>query len=373
MEDHRERNESHLKISIPSLDEALHQSEASSPTVASTQGIHTIAHNTIIPKPEEASLHSEVSSIIPTSARLSIATTHQSVNIQSNSANITETLESILNSPGWNVATQAAAVHRRNSLMSTRSLQTTLPSYEDHQYHLPVRDEAGPSSARPHVPARLEVSDPKTRHDNDVREHSPRTPEDPENALSAHYSRIVRTIDSRYTSELERLRQEIAQLKQAHVKEVALMRNSMDAAYRSVLKKRDQEVEKAKEEAVLRVEGLEQDLRRGNERHERELEKVRREAVEVVEIVRRKAAQGIERLEEEHKREAERGRHVVEDEWERRWLGRMRLCDEEATRMEERGRRNRDEEWVKVLGARYPQLVHEVKDLMLRGIHSIEG
>ncbi|KAL9634681.1 MAG: hypothetical protein Q9164_003951 [Protoblastenia rupestris] len=354
MAENYEQSEPSANINIPSLDEALHQSEASNSTVAENQNPQETENENELPISGEPSIYSEISSMIPTSPRLSIATTHQSTNVNNSNANISETLDAILSSPGWNVAAQAAAVRRRNSLMSTRSLQPTLPPYEEYRYHLRAQDEAGPSGLRPsQVPTRFDVPDRKGLDNNEKGDNSPRTPEDPENTLSAHYSGIVRTIDSRYTLELERMRQEIVQLKQAHAEESALMRNDMDAAYRGVLKKRDREVEKVKEEAASRVERLERDL-----------EEVRSEAAKEAERVREEAKNIARRTEEDHRKEVERERHVVEDEWERRWLGRMQLSSEEAARREEKGKRDRDEEWIATLGARYPDLVDELTYLI---------
>ena len=376
MKDNGKASEQSSSISIPTLNEALQLSEDSSPLASDSPTPESIQYAATFSRPDEQSLHSGVSSIIPTSARLSIATTHQSANLSSNGANTNHTLDDILNNPGWNVAAQAAAMPRRNSLISTCASQPTLPLYEDHQYHLPLQDEAGPSNPRSRNPVQLEVSNSKTWNDGSYREGhrsptlSPRTPEDPENALSAHYSGIVRTIDSRYNLELERLRHDITQLKQAHVEEMALMRNKMDAAYRGVLKKREQEVEKAKEEAATLVEKLERDALRWKDERERHLDRVRSEAVEEVKSIMLQANLERESLEEEHRREAERGRHVVEDEWERRWLGRMQLCDEEAARREEKGRKERDEVWVGTLKKRYPHLADEMRELMLQRVHA---
>ncbi|KAL9098944.1 MAG: hypothetical protein Q9163_005489, partial [Psora crenata] len=345
---------------IPSLEQSLHQSEALGLIGASSQSLHGIAQSCA-----EASLRSEVSSMMPTSARLSIATTQLSVTVNS-SPNGSETHPAIVDNPDRKVAAQAGAARRRNSLMSIRSFQPTLPPYEDHCHHLPVQDGAGPSSQGHEDSPRVEVSNIRRHHRNDAWAQSPtlspRSPEDPENMLSAHYSRIVSTIDSRYTSELERLRQEIGQLKQSHAEELALIRNNMDSAYRCVFRKRDQEAERAKEEAASQVEGLERDVRRWKEENERALERIRREA-----------ALEKERWQKEHRGELERERHMVEDEWERRWLARMRLCDEEAERREKEGRKKRDDEWIAILRGKCPHVVAEMTLLMLQGTQNDVG
>lgn len=54
---------------------------------------------------DEATAKSETSSVIPTSARLSIATTtHPFVNAQGNTESIGTMLDGILANPGWSVA-----------------------------------------------------------------------------------------------------------------------------------------------------------------------------------------------------------------------------------------------------------------------------
>ena len=168
-----------------------------------------------------------------------------------------------------------------------------------------------------------------------------------ENALTAHYSRIVRTIDSRYTIELDRLRQEMDDLRQAHAAEVAVVRNDMDAAYRAVLKKRDQEVEKATAKATTRTEELEQEVLAWKDG---EVARVKREAEEER-----------ERLLEGRRREVERERNAVEDVWERRWKDRMALEEEEAARRV----RERDGEWVRFLEGRFPMALEKAKEMML--------
>ena len=302
---------------------------------------------------------------------------------EDHNGNVSTILDGILANPGWNVARRGA---RRNSLFSMKSLAPTLPPYED----LRVPQQGGEESGlRQEV---IVVGEDGKRGDgngegsggdentvaagasNDgdgsrgcgdnggginaelesPREHSPSVPEDTEteNALSAHYSRIVRTIDSRYTSELERLRQDIATLQQSHAEELALMRNNIDAAYRAVLKNRNREVEKAKESAASRAEELEQEVLKWKGDTENRIALLQREH----EIER-------ERMAEEHRLEVERERNAVEDVWERRWRERMDLVEEEAARRVER----KDDEWLLFLEANHPEVCRQVREVMMPG------
>ena len=383
-------------IAIPTLEEALHASEAStndpiaSRTASISRNIQNLTLTTTNPHPQtDPSLKSETSSIVPTSARLSIATTHQELRFHpaingidndSSNGNVSTMLDSILANPGWNVATRGG---RRNSLFSMRSLAPTLPPYEDlrvpqqpeqeGEEDLRVgvavgdgekcqRSHSGGSIGGDHVADEGDADNDGGRGNSGgggerASESPPQEPSSPvpedaetENALSAHYSRIVRTIDSRYTSELERLRQEIAALQQSHAEELALMRNNIDAAYRDVLKKRNKEVEKAKESAASRAEELEKEVQRW---------KVETEGK--VAILERENEVERERMAERHQMEVERERNAVEDVWERRWRERMDLVEEEAGGRVGR----RDEEWLMFLGATYPEVCKKAREVMM--------
>ena len=284
-------------------------------------------------------------------------------------------LDGILANPGWNVATRGGAA-RRNSLFSMRSLAPTLPPYEDLRAPpLPLPQQADAEGveglrqgvAGSEADAKVPIEGGDDDDDDDdggdaphlhrgevagsssPRLQSPPLP-DPEaetqNALTAHYSHIVRTIDSRYTSELERLRQEITSLQRAHDEEMALMRNSIDAAYRVVLKKRNQEVEKAKESAASRTEELEREVLRWKGENQERVHRMEREREE------ERAS-----VEEAHRRKVERERNAVEDLWERRWRERMDLVEEEAgARL-----RKRDREWLDFLEMGFPEACEEAK------------
>lgn len=322
-------------------------------------------------------------------------------------------LDTVLASPGWNVAAAAAAGRageagpagraRGNSLFSIGrnslqpSLVPTLPPYEMHTQHREVRevhisfDDAGagewPSQHRGtqgRIEGRAEEAggeekreghggdDVRTRreeqldgmngHEGNDDEEGDDAPGDDAapplhaveqeaaNALSAHYSSIVRTIDERYTSELDRLRQERSAQQNRHVEELALMRNNIDAAYRQVLKARDQQVEKAKREAATRTFEL-----------EKEVLAVKADNARKIEEAQDQMAKAKEAMLEEHAKNVERERNAVEDVWERRWRDRMSLLDEEASRRV----RERDKAWLRFLDHKHPRVLDEAKDALI--------
>ena len=310
-----------------------------------------------------SNVQSETSSIVPTSARLSIATTtHPAFNMAANTETIGTMLDSILTNPGWSVAAETR--RRRNSLLSMRSLVPTLPPYEDHLGHHALQNgHPGPSNLGPGLSngttthneksstAAMGASEPADPNAEASDSHHPvdQPDPDPENNLSAHYSRIVRTLDSRYTSELERLRQEDERLRVSHAEDVALMRNNLDAAYRDVLKKRDREVERAREEVASRAAELEQEVGRWKEDGEERFRKLEDDALQ--ERVMMKEA---------HAREMERARNAVEDVWERRWRDRMGLVDEEGRRRV----KERDLEWLAFLRDQCPDILETARIMM---------
>ena len=317
---------------------------------------------------------SETSSIVPTSARLSIAsTTYPTAALRALSLGGASTtapgpsttqdpiptlLDSILQNPGWGSAAQPSETLRlrRNSLYSMRSLAPTLPPYEEYRNHILIpATEAGPSAPRVHnvvgeMGGDEKAQAPSVRHEGEETrslagglgpppEHDV---EGEEGALIAHYSRVVRTIDSRYTAEVARLTNENQKAAEEFDREVARMRNEIDATYRNVLKERDKAVERAREEAASRVEELEKVVRAWKVECQERLEET-----EVV------ATETKERLRAEGERQASKARHEVEDVWERRWRDRMALVDEELGRRVE----ERDREWLAFLSREHAELL----------------
>lgn len=316
-------------------------------------------------------------------------------------------IDTVLANPGWNVAAAAVAGPsagraRGNSLFSIGrnslqpSLVPTLPPYEMHTQHREVREVhvsfdgagagEGPSGQRGLVgrsggrveegwrdekrgdhggddddnrrEEQLEGTNGDRGNDDGGGENAPGDVASPPfhaveqetaNEMSAHYSRIVRTIDERYTSELDRLKQELSAQQDRHVEEVALMRNNVDGAYRQVLKARDQQVEKAKGEAATKVFELEKEVLASKADNARKIAETHDQ------IAKEKEA-----MLEEHAKNVERERNAVEDVWERRWRDRMSLLDEEASRRV----RERDQAWLRFLERNHPKVLDEAKDAL---------
>ena len=350
---------------------------------------------TTIELSDQETAKSETSSVVPTSARLSIATTtHPFANAQQgNTESIGQMLDGILSNPGWSVGAQERGT-RRNSLFSMRSLQPTLPPYEEYRNHILVSStEAGPANPRPDRVSAQVTGNQKQRDvvqcmagdENSTTGLETRSLDsddddnDPGNAIAAHYSRIVRTIDSRYTSEIERAQAN-------HAQELARMRNDLDASYRAEFRQNSRKVERAREEAASRSEELEQCVQEWKEKSEQKIQRIEEKAREGEERSRKEYERDIERLmnenerdkerlrieyerdkerwrdeyerekerlRNEYERDKERAKHEVEDVWERRWRDRMGLDEDEGKRRV----RKRDEEWLAFLLRKYPDIL----------------
>ncbi|MCJ1250134.1 hypothetical protein MMC30_007360 [Trapelia coarctata] len=177
--------------------------------------------------------------------------------------------------------------------------------------------------------------------------HSPaasRTPSPPPSptlpdptTLSQHYTLVVRTIDANHRAEL-------ARMATAHAAALAQTRHDIDAAYRSVLRARNQDVERIREEAAAAVAAItarcEETLVVKEKEYEAEVERLRME---------------MERREGEWEGRIARARNEVEDLWEGRWKDRMRVSGEEMERAVGRARGEVGEGWMRVLGERWPE------------------
>ncbi|MCJ1341161.1 hypothetical protein MMC09_006457 [Bachmanniomyces sp. S44760] len=178
---------------------------------------------------------------------------------------------------------------------------------------------------------------------------SPTTAIDSENALSQHYTAVVRTIDENH-------RAEVARLESTHRLALSDIRHSIDAAYRRELKARDSEVEKIKEECAALIASVE----------DRHIEYVQEKEREVEKFQGETAA----RLIEEHLVAVEKARHEVEDVWEGRWKQRNRIVDEEAAARELRGKETlakrldaRDGEWAERLSLKWPHMLEAFDEM----------
>ena len=185
---------------------------------------------------EAESLRSRASSIVSTGTRFSIST------LPIEEPSQVEGLLGRLNH---------ASAFRPRSMMSTSSYDQPAPPYESRSVEetpiLPTSQHDFSPSGQSSV----------------VLEDTAQSPTiSPENSLSMHYSRVVRTIDQNHSNQMRRL-------KEAHQEEIGATRNAIDQTYRKELKANAREVEKMREEMASLV-----------ATHEANVARLQREALE---------------------------------------------------------------------------------------------
>ena len=287
---------------------------------------------------EVVSFRSRASSVISTGTRFSISTMPQG-----HFHIVDDVLEA-------NPARTAST--RPGSIYSVRSIAPSLPPYED----LAPR------------PAPIQTSAPSG---NDSEQPPTPSTADPENALSIHYGRVVRTIDENHARQLARVYEAHDQQMKAHEQELAATREAIDQAYRKEWKAKNREMEHVREEAAASVAEMQKTL-------DRELERGREECAakvgalqeqtqslsvshdESLARIQQDATDQVATLHEKYQAEIDKARNAIEDLWEGRWNDRTRLAAEEARR---RGL-ERDEEWLRVIESTHPELLDEMKTAM---------
>lgn len=250
---------------------------------------------------------------------------------------------------------------RRHSLLSYTSHDQPAPPYDD-------GDSPYLSSYR-YTPSIICQTNSLAVGGHDGPSISP--PSDPENALSMHYSRVVRTIDGNQAQEIQRLTEEhereltacsdeIRRLAEAHEKDLAAMRHEIDQAYRKEWKAKNREVEKIREEANTVVATKEIEVERRITTHEGTVLRMQHETSEQIML-----------LEKAHEVLIDKARNAIEDLWETRWSDRTRIVKEEARmasldkeRELQKAVARRDEEWMKQLSSRHPDLLDDLKDVI---------
>lgn len=290
------------------------------------------------------SLRSRASSVVSTGTKISIGTLPQEES---------QSTETGFAGRNWRINSG-----RRHSLLSFTSHDQPAPPYDD--------GDGTYLSSYWYTPNIIGQTNSPAPEDHDGPSISP--PIDSENALSMHYSRVVRTIDGNQAQEIQRLtqehereltacRDEIQSLAESHVKELAAMRHEIDQAYRKEWKAKNREVEKIREAANKRVATLEAELQRLITTHE-----------DTVLRAQHETSEQIMRLEEAHEVAIDKARNAIEDIWESRWSDRTRIVKEEAhtaglnkQREIEKAMANRDDEWVKELSSRRPDLLDDLK------------
>lgn len=283
------------------------------------------------------SFRSRASSIISTGTKFSVSTTPQA------HSHIDDVL-------GGN--TPRTTSTRPASMYSMRSIAPSLPPYEE-------------TTART-VPIQTHVS-PGYESDQ------PPTPStaDPENALSVHYSRVVRTIDENHARQLARVYEAHDQQLKAHELELAVTREAIDQAYRKEWKAKNREMERVREEAAASVaemqETLNWELEKGSEECaakvsalEEEIRLLSDTHADSLARIQQDATDQVVTLHEEYQATIDKARNAIEDLWEGRWNDRTRLAAEEAQRRDV----EMDVEWLQIIESTHPELLDEINIAM---------
>lgn len=286
---------------------------------------------------EVVSFRSRASSVISTGTKFSISTMPQG------HFHIDDVLEG-------NAARTTST--RPGSLYSMRSIAPSLPPYDD----------------QPPRPAPIQTSAPSGSDSE-----QPPTPSsaDPENSLSIHYGRVVRTIDENHARQLARIYESHDQQLKAHEQELAATREAIDQAYRKEWKAKNREMERIREEAAASVAEMQKSLDRELERGKGECatkvaaleEQIQSLSIahgESLARVQQDATAQVATLHEEYQAAIEKARNAIEDLWEGRWNDRTRLAAEEAQRRD----MERDAEWLRVIESVHPEILDELKTAM---------
>ena len=287
--------------------------------------------------PDIISFRSRASSIISTGTKFSISTTPQAHSH----------IEDVFGG-----STPRTTSTRPASMYSMRSIAPSLPPYEDQAPRTVPYQTVMPSG-----------------YDSD-QSPTPSTA-DPENALSVHYSRVVRTIDENHARQLARVYEAHDQQLKMHELELAVTREAIDQAYRKEWKAKNREMERVREEAAASVAEMQETL-------DRELGKTREECAAKVAAVEEKiqsltvtnaeslsriqqdATDQVVTLHEEYQDTIDKARNAIEDLWEGRWNDRTRLAAEEAQRRDV----EKDVEWLQIVESTHAELLDEIKTAM---------
>lgn len=286
---------------------------------------------------EVFSFRSRASSVVSTGTKFSISTMPQG------HFHIDDVLEG--NAP-------RTSSTRPASMYSMRSLAPSLPPYEDQTPR----------------PAPILVS---TIGGNDLEQPPTPSTADPENSLSIHYGRVVRTIDENHARQLARIYEAHDQKLKAHEQELAATREAVDQAYRKEWKAKNREMERTREEAAASVaemqKMLDRDLERGREECgtkvaalEERIQSLSVAHSESLARIQQDATDQVVTLHEEYQATIDKARNAIEDLWEGRWNDRTRLAAEEARRRD----LERDAEWLRVIKSTHPELLDEMKNAM---------
>ncbi len=297
------------------------------------------------PNPETISYRSRASSVISTGTKFSIQTMPQGHYY----------IDGVLDGRNpQSVNTRPA------SLYSVRSMAPSLPPYDGHQ----PMDALLSTSNQPSHPYSLQTS---ANHDLQIAssigndQEPPLTPSDPENALSMHYGRVVRTIDDNHARQL-------ARIYSAHEQDLAATRDAVDQAYRKEWKAKNREIERVREEAANEIEQVRREAAADISRLREEIETLSAAHKETVARIETEIADKVVLLNGKHEAAVEKARNAIEDLWEGRWNDRIKVAAEEAKRAAkeaERREQEKDEEWLRLIRSLHPELSDEIKNAVI--------
>ena len=289
---------------------------------------------------ESRSYRSRASSVVSTGTKFSISTMPPS------NFHIDGILE------GRN---QRSTATRPASLYSVRSLAPSLPPYEAHQPMDPMI-----SAANRNHPGLIQTTNTHDESAEGGDPEQPLTPSDPENALSMHYGRIVRTIDENHARQVARIRQD-------YERELAATRNAIDEAYRKEFKAKNREIERIREEAANEIELIRREAAADVAAIQEESEILSADHNDTISRIQRENADQLSLLHQEHQATVEKARHAIEDLWEGRWHDRTKVAAEEAQRAAKEVEQRdslRDAQWLQVIRSLHPELVSGIKTAM---------
>ena len=236
-----------------------------------------------------------------------------------------------------------ASAFRPRSVMSTGSYDQPAPPYESRLTNEALSPPVTQQDCRTSMPSSVVQDDQSPTNS-------------PENSLTEHYSRVVRTIDQNHSNQMRRL-------KEAHQEELGATRNAIDQTYRKELKAKAREVEKMREEMASLVAD-----------HEAYVARLQREAL----IQTNDQANS-------HAIAMEKACNTIEDTWEARWSDWMQLSKEEVRKatlefqmkydaimaeknqaLEEKRKvvEERDKIWIREILRTHPDLDHEVHAIL---------
>ncbi|KAL6717561.1 hypothetical protein ACLMJK_005476 [Lecanora helva] len=287
---------------------------------------------------EDLSHRSRASSIISTGTKFSVSTMPPT----------RLTTEGVMEN-----SSRRSAATRPTSLYSVRSMASSLPPYEIHQ---PL-DSLLLNGTSQDVPGFSEDIHSHDRHDVRSRRHNetdqPITPTDPENTLSMHYGRVVRTIDENHARQLARIHED-------HERELAGTRNAIDEVYRKEFKAKNREIERIREEAANEIESVRKQAAADVAAIKDEIADLNAQNDANIARIQQENSERLIMLHEEYQTAIEKAKHAIEDLWEGRWHDRAKVVAAEAERYEAK----RDAEWLKVMQNINPELVGDFKTAM---------